>query len=273
MILVTVGTNEQPFDRLVPAAAGIGGTEELVVQYGASRVPHGRGRWVDFVPFEELDELIAAADVVVSHAGVGSILLARRHGKRALVVPRRLHLREAVDDHQLTLARRLAVNGMVELVEDEQRLAETLARSAHGTAGVRVRVGGRPGGCSGARRRHPELPRGPGAGMSTAVAQRLRGMADDNSPDSFSHRMREHRFQRFERLAATLPRPLSVIDIGGTCKFWEQRGWAGRDDISVTLVNLVEQEQTHENIRSASATPSTSRTTRTAASTSRSATA
>lgn len=141
MILVTVGTNEQPFDRLVRAAAGIGGTEELVVQYGASRVPHGRGRWVDFVPFEELDELIAAADVVVSHAGVGSILLARRHGKRALVVPRRLHLREAVDDHQLTLARRLAGNGMVELVEDEQRLAETLARSAHGTVSESVSEG------------------------------------------------------------------------------------------------------------------------------------
>ena len=110
--------------------------------------------------------------------------------------------------------------------------------------------------------------------MSTAVAQRLRGMADDNSPDSFSHRMREHRFQRFERLAATLPRPLSVIDIGGTCKFWEQRGWAGRDDVSVTLVNLVEQEQTaREHPHRPSATPSTSRTTRTAASTSRSATA
>ena len=75
---------------------------------------------------------------VVSHAGVGSILLARRHGKRALVVPRRLHLREAVDDHQLTLARRLAGNGIVELVEDEQRLAATLARSAHGTVSESV---------------------------------------------------------------------------------------------------------------------------------------
>ena len=132
MILVTVGTNEQAFDRLVRAAAGLGGTEQLIVQYGASRVSHGRGRWVDFVPFEELDELIAAADVVVSHAGVGSILLARRHGKRALVVPRRLHLGEAVDDHQLTLARRLAGNGMVELLEDERKLGETLAARSHG---------------------------------------------------------------------------------------------------------------------------------------------
>jgi hypothetical protein len=73
-------------------------------------------------------------------------------------------------------------------------------------------------------------------------------MADDSRPDSFSHRMRELRFQRFERLAATLPKPLEVIDIGGTCEFWEQRGWAGRDDVSITLVNLIEQEGTHANI-------------------------
>jgi Methyltransferase domain len=73
-------------------------------------------------------------------------------------------------------------------------------------------------------------------------------MADDSSAESLSHRMREQRFLRFERLAAMLPKPLTLIDIGGTCEFWEQRGWAGRDDVSVTLVNLVEQEQTHENV-------------------------
>ena len=87
MILVTVGTNEQPFDRLVRAAASLRPTQELVVQHGASKVPHGQGRWVDYLPFDELAELVAAADVVVSHAGVGSIILAHRVGKRALVVP------------------------------------------------------------------------------------------------------------------------------------------------------------------------------------------
>ena len=39
-----------------------------------------------------------------------------------------------------------------------------------------------------------------------------------------------------------------MIDIGGTCEFWEQRGWADRDDVSVTLVNLMEQERRHSNI-------------------------
>jgi UDP-N-acetylglucosamine transferase subunit ALG13 len=126
MILVTIGTNEQPFDRLVRAAATLGGLESLVVQHGSSRVPHGRGEWVDFVSFAELSTRMEQARVVVCHAGVGSIMLARRCGKRPIVVPRRLHLGEAVDDHQLPIARRLHANGVVTLVEDVERLAEAI---------------------------------------------------------------------------------------------------------------------------------------------------
>jgi UDP-N-acetylglucosamine transferase subunit ALG13 len=127
MILVTTGTNEQPFDRLVRAAAQLDGLESLVVQHGSSSVPHGRGEWVDFVSFEELGERMREARVVVCHAGVGSIMLARRCGKRPIVVPRRLHLGEAVDDHQLPLARRLHSNGVVTLLEDVDGLSETIA--------------------------------------------------------------------------------------------------------------------------------------------------
>src|SRR5215208_962006 len=126
MILVTIGTNEQPFDRLVRAASRLGGLESLVVQHGSSRVPHGRGEWFDYISFEELSERMRAARVVVCHAGVGSIMLARRCGKRPLVVPRRLHLGEAVDDHQLPIARRLHSGGVVTLVEDSERLAEAI---------------------------------------------------------------------------------------------------------------------------------------------------
>jgi UDP-N-acetylglucosamine transferase subunit ALG13 len=122
MILVTVGTNEQPFDRLVRAAARLGGEEHLLVQHGSSLVAHGRGEWIDYLPFEALAAKAAEARVVVCHAGVGSIMMARRCGRRPVVVPRRHHLGEAVDDHQLPLARRLAEAGLVTLVEDESRL-------------------------------------------------------------------------------------------------------------------------------------------------------
>jgi UDP-N-acetylglucosamine transferase subunit ALG13 len=130
MILVTVGTNEQPFDRLVRAAARLGGEEALLVQHGSSLVPRGRGEWVDYMPFDELAARASEARVVVCHAGVGSIMMARRCGRRPVVVPRRHQLGEAVDDHQVALARRLAESGLVRLVEDETELEAVLYADA-----------------------------------------------------------------------------------------------------------------------------------------------
>ena len=52
----------------------------------------------------------------------------------------------------------------------------------------------------------------------------------------------------FERLVSPLPRPLRIINVGGTSEFWEQHGWAGRDDIQITLVNLQAQPARFANI-------------------------
>jgi hypothetical protein len=76
----------------------------------------------------------------------------------------------------------------------------------------------------------------------------LRSLANGSDPNSFSNRMRTQRFQLFERLAAPLPRPLRIIDIGGTNEFWEQRGWSGRPDVEIVTVNLEAEERRHENI-------------------------
>jgi methyltransferase family protein len=84
--------------------------------------------------------------------------------------------------------------------------------------------------------------------MSLSTTARLQGLANDGSPNSISHRLRERRFRLFESLAATLPRPLRIIDLGGTNEYWERRGWADRDDVEITLVNLGPQERRHENL-------------------------
>jgi UDP-N-acetylglucosamine transferase subunit ALG13 len=125
MIVVTIGTNEQPFDRLIRAARALE-RDDVLVQYGSSREPHGRGEWVEFLSFDELSARARAATAVVCHAGVGSIMMARRCGHRPIVMARRHHLGEAVDDHQLFLARRLAKSGIVTLVENEAELAAAL---------------------------------------------------------------------------------------------------------------------------------------------------
>ncbi|MFB3431679.1 MAG: class I SAM-dependent methyltransferase [Phycisphaerales bacterium] len=76
----------------------------------------------------------------------------------------------------------------------------------------------------------------------------LRSAASDRQ-GSLSNQMRSRRFQYFEQLVDHLPRPLHIIDIGGTAEFWEQRGWAGRDDAEITAVNLKAAPQRFPNIQ------------------------
>jgi Methyltransferase domain len=84
--------------------------------------------------------------------------------------------------------------------------------------------------------------------MLISPTERVQRLADGNRSDSLSHRLRERRFRLFESLSGRLARPLSIIDIGGTTEFWERCGWADRDDVSITLVNLGEQDQRYANI-------------------------
>lgn len=78
----------------------------------------------------------------------------------------------------------------------------------------------------------------------------LRKLADVHADDSLSNRMRMKRFAMFERLLAPLPRPVRILDVGGTVAFWEHRGWAERDDCEITLLNLKAEDSPHEHIRS-----------------------
>jgi UDP-N-acetylglucosamine transferase subunit ALG13 len=127
VIFVTVGTLHFPFDRLLRALDDLPNGEELVVQCRAPGVLPARARAVVDLPYEELAALMREARIVVSHAGVGSILTALENGKRPVVVPRLVRYGEAVDDHQLAFARRLAQGGLVTLVEDPANLAGAVA--------------------------------------------------------------------------------------------------------------------------------------------------
>ena len=84
--------------------------------------------------------------------------------------------------------------------------------------------------------------------MLVSPAERMRRLADDDDGDSLSRRLRERRFQMFDSLVERLPHPISILDVGGTVEFWERRGWADRPAVSITLVNLGEQEQRHGNV-------------------------
>jgi hypothetical protein len=80
----------------------------------------------------------------------------------------------------------------------------------------------------------------------------LRRWADVAAQESFSNARRSQRFEAFGRLVDRLSdrhkRPVRILDIGGTNLFWEQRGWSGRNDVHIVLVNLATEPSIHANI-------------------------
>jgi beta-1,4-N-acetylglucosaminyltransferase len=127
VIFVVLGTQAYPFDRLLRELDGVG--EELVIQGGSSTFRPSGAEWFDYLEYPALVERVRAARVVVAHAGVGSIVTAATEGKRPIVVPRLKRYGEAVDDHQVPFARRLAETGIVTLVEDPAQLPGALAET------------------------------------------------------------------------------------------------------------------------------------------------
>jgi len=127
VIFATVGSHPTyGFDRFLRALEDIPG-ESLVVQYGPGRPPANAEEAQAWMSFPEILDHMSRAEKVVSHAGTGTILCARRAGHLPVVVPRLSRFGETVDDHQLELGRALAATGRIVLVEDIEELAEVLA--------------------------------------------------------------------------------------------------------------------------------------------------
>lgn len=127
MIFATLGTHHQPFPRMLEALREL--DDELVVQYGHNPPVEGVARAERFLPFDELLDLLAVADGVVTHAGVGSILCAREAGHLPVVVPRLARLGEHVDDHQSELTRALERRGEVLALWEGESLADLVRRA------------------------------------------------------------------------------------------------------------------------------------------------
>src|SRR3954467_1742236 len=80
---------------------------------------------------------------------------------------------------------------------------------------------------------------------STSIMRRL---SDSDAPNSLGNKLRTKRFSRFEALVSQLPRPLRILDVGGTNTFWENRGWDQHRDVEILTLNLHPEERRHERI-------------------------
>jgi UDP-N-acetylglucosamine--N-acetylmuramyl-(pentapeptide) pyrophosphoryl-undecaprenol N-acetylglucosamine transferase len=124
VIFATCGSSHLPFERFMQALAAVP-ADELIVQHGPATPPPA-ARAVAFLPYADVLALIEESDVVVSHAGVGSIICAVRAGHTPIVFPRLERYGETVDDHQVELARALEQRGTVRVATDAEQLATAI---------------------------------------------------------------------------------------------------------------------------------------------------
>ncbi len=133
-ILVTVGTDFHPFQRLVDWAddyARRHPEHEMFIQYGTARPPVNgeRSRLLDH---SQLQTEIARADAVICHGGPATITDIRRSGLVPICIPRDPDRGEHIDGHQQRFAQRIAAAGIVTSVSETADLdAEVEASLTH----------------------------------------------------------------------------------------------------------------------------------------------
>lgn len=131
MIFVTVGTHEQPFNRLIEAIdtmvkEGII-QEEVIVQTGYSTYIPESCTWSKLIPYQQMQEYIQQARIVITHGGPASFVAPLQIGKTPIVVPRQVSFDEHVNDHQVEFAKAVSERmGTIIPVYDINDLSNTI---------------------------------------------------------------------------------------------------------------------------------------------------
>ncbi len=139
LVVLTVGTDHHPFPRLIgwlDAWARDHPEVRCVIQHGMSPGPQ-YAEAVGTVAHATLIGLLGRASVIVSQAGPGSILDARRVGLVPIVVPRLSRLGEVVDDHQVVFADAMQRRGEVIVATSAAQVAAAVTRALADPSSVR----------------------------------------------------------------------------------------------------------------------------------------
>ena len=85
MILVTLGTQKQPFTRLLQKIDDSSINEKIVVQAGYTVYNSKKMHIFDFIPYDEMNKLIDEADLIITHGGTGSITMPLKKQKKVIL--------------------------------------------------------------------------------------------------------------------------------------------------------------------------------------------
>ena len=132
MILVTLGTNDKSFIRLIKKIEELiieqVITEDVVVQAGFTHYESKHMKIFDLIPMEEFSKLTSECSLLITHGGVGSIISGLQNNKKVIALPRLKVFKEHVNDHQLQIIENFEKSGYILASYSVDDLANTIKK-------------------------------------------------------------------------------------------------------------------------------------------------
>lgn len=126
MILVTLGTQDKSFKRLLDAIqkqidnGNI--TDRVVVQAGCTKYESKDMEIFDLIDREKFNDLMKKCDLLITHGGVGSILTGLKNNKKVIAAARLKEYKEHTNNHQLEIIEKFESTGLIMSLKDFDKL-------------------------------------------------------------------------------------------------------------------------------------------------------
>jgi UDP-N-acetylglucosamine transferase subunit ALG13 len=129
LILVTLGTQAEPFKRLLDAIENSNIKDEIVVQAGNTEYTSNKMKIMKFMSYQEMDELVNKADLIITHGGTGSIVEPLKKGKKIIGCARLQKYDEHVDNHQEELISAFVDKGYILEFKDGDNIDDIVEKA------------------------------------------------------------------------------------------------------------------------------------------------
>lgn len=130
MVLVTLGTQKQTFYRLLDQIEHSSLKGDIIVQAGGSSdYKSKKMKLFSFMNYEEMEDYIKKADLIITHGGTGSILTPLQQGKKVIACARLSKYKEHINDHQCELVGIFDKEGYILELHDEEKLDDVLKKA------------------------------------------------------------------------------------------------------------------------------------------------
>lgn len=130
MILVTLGTQDKSFKRLLDAIQKeidkCNIKDKVVVQAGCTEYESKDMEIFDLIDRDKFTDLIKECDLLITHGGVGSILTGLKNNKKVIAAPRLSQYKEHTNDHQLQIIEKFDNSGLILPLYDFENLEKVL---------------------------------------------------------------------------------------------------------------------------------------------------